>query len=164
MAKSLVEIKPIIPKKYKELDLTAITRRIVAEEAVEVRTDYEKTIKTWKHKPIFVIQWNKDRTSATVGTDSKIYEYVDAGTPPHLIKPKRPGYPLSFNVPTKAKTRVMQINSYSGSKGTKPVKAMVVHHPGTKARKFTPVILRAHKRMFAKRMQQEITRMSKQSG
>ena len=163
MAKSLVEIKPIIPKKYKALDLTAITRRIVAEEAVEVRTDYEKTIKTWKHKPIFVIQWNKDRTSAIVGTDNQVYEWVDEGTKPHIIRPKG-NYPLRFNVPFKAKTRVMSINSYSGSNGTTLVAAREVRHPGTKARKFTPVILRAHKRMFAKRMQQEITRMAKQSG
>ena len=163
MAKSLVQIKPIVPNKYKELDLTAITRRIVAEEAVEVRTDYEKTTRTWQHKPIFVIQWNKDHTSATVGTDNKIYGWVDEGTKPHIIKPKG-NYPLRFNVPFKAKTRVMSINSFSGSKGTTPVAARIVHHPGTKARKFTPVITRAHKRMFAKRMQQEITRMAKQSG
>lgn len=161
--KSIVEIKPIIPTKYKPLQLDAIVKRIVAEEVVEVRTDYERTVKTWKHKPIFVIKWNSDRTGATVGTDNDIFGWVDQGTKPHVIKPKG-NYPLRFTVGGKPKTRVMSINSYPGSKGTKSVAARTVHHPGTKARKFTKVILRAHKRMFAKRVQQEITRMAKRNG
>ena len=161
--KSIVEIKPIIPTKYKPLQLDTIVKRIVAEEVVEVRTDYEKTTRSWDHKPIFVIQWNKDRTGATVGTDSDIFGWVEQGTKPHIIRPKG-NYPLRFMTGFRPKTRVMSINSYPGSKGTTPVAARVVRRPGTKARKFTPVILRAHKRMFAKRLQQEITRMSKQSG
>jgi hypothetical protein len=155
--KSIVEIKPIIPTKYKPLQLDTIIRRIVAEEVVEVRTDYEKTTKTWKHKPIFVIQWNKDRTGATVGTDNDIYKFIDLGTDgPYPITPKRPGYPLRFNVPYRAKTRVMQIGSGSGGAGAKTVRAMAVMHPGIKARKFTKVILRAHRRAFQRRLEMEI--------
>lgn len=158
---SLVEIKPVIPTKFKPLQLDTIIKRIVAEECVEVRTDYEKTTRTWKRKPIFVIKWNSDRTGATVGTDNDIYKFIDEGTDgPYPITPKRPGYPLRFNVPYRAKTRVMQIGSGSGGAGAKTVRAMAVEHPGIKARKFTPVILRAHKRTFQKRLQQEITKVS----
>ena len=163
MTKSLVQIKPIIPDKLKPLDLSPAVRRLVAEEAVEVRTDYERTVKTWKHKPIFVIRWNKDRTGATVGTDNDIYKFVDEGTKKHPITPHG-NYPLRFTIGGQAKTRVMTINSFQGAKGSKSVVARAVEHPGTKARKFTPVILRAHKRMFAKRLQQEITRMAKRNG
>ena len=163
MAKSLVEIKPIVHAVHQELKLDAIIRRLVAEEAVEVRTDYEKTTRTWDKRPVFIIKFADNHMKATVGTDNKIYEYVDEGTRPHIIKPKRPGYPLRFNTPFKPKTQVMQIKSGSGFTGTNTVRAMLVHHPGTKARKFTPVILRAHNRMFAKRLQQEITRMAKQN-
>lgn len=157
---SFVDIKPIIPTKYKPLKLDTIIKRIVAEECVEVRTDYEKTTKTWQHKPTFLIKFAPDRMSAQVYTTSKIYGWTDAGTKPHLIKPKG-NYPLRFNVPFVPKTRVMQINSFSGRRGNVTVAARVVHHPGTKARKFTPVILRAHKRMFQRRLQQEIAKMAK---
>lgn len=162
---SLVQLKPIIPKKYKGLDLDAITRKVVASEMAEVREDYERTTKSWDEQPTFIIKFDADRLGGTVSTSNKIYHYVDAGTKPHIIKPKRPGYPLRFNVPFKPKTSVMQIKSGAGSRGNTTVRAMVVHHPGTKARKFTQVIQRAHNRAFKRKLEQEIQRQaSRQEG
>lgn len=156
---SLVDIKPVIVGKYKPLKLDTIIKRIVAEECVEVRTDYQATTRTWQHKPVFIIKFAPDRLSAQVYTTSKIYDWVDAGTKPHLIRPKG-NYPLRFMTGFQPKTRVMQITSVSGRRGTTPVAARVVHHPGTKARNFTKVILRASKRNFQKRLQQEIMKAS----
>jgi hypothetical protein len=154
---SIVQIKPVIPKNLKPFDLDTIIKRIVAEEVVEVRTDYEKTTRTWKKKPVFVIKFEKDRMSAQVYTTNDIYKFIDEGTDgPYPITPKRPGYPLRFNVPYRAKTSVMQIKSSSGGAGTKTVRAMAVEHPGIKARKFTKVILRAHRRAFQRRLEMEI--------
>lgn len=80
------------------------------------------------------------------GADKKIWTYVDKGTKPHIIKPKKPGYPLRFNwggpgsykpktLPNPART------VYGGGKTTGPeFRTMKVKHPGSEARNFTKQI------------------------
>ena len=50
-----------------------------------------------------------------IGTKDKIYAYVDLGTSPHVIKPRRPGGRLRFfGSGFKPKSRVGYIASYGG--------------------------------------------------
>ena len=103
-----------------------------------VETDFKTTTKTWQHKPQFVTQVAQSGNDyvVTSGTDSAIYNYVDAGTRPHIIKAKRSKY-LAFSSGYRAKTRVGIIGSQEGGAFGEPQFAQQVKHPGTKARNFT---------------------------
>lgn len=120
-----------------------------------VQTDFNVTAQTWQHKPTFAI------TSPTpyqreISTDDTIYAYVNEGTKPHEIRPKRPGGRLLFTTPFRAKTVPGQIRSNQGSKGTTPVVAQVVHHPGTTARDFDKAIATKWDKQFGVIMQRSV--------
>lgn len=157
-----VTIKPIKRKKKNVVDLVEIARAAVASEAFEVRTDFEKTVATWERKPVFIIQFAPDRLSARVYTENEIYGYVNDGTKgPYPIRPKAPGYPLRFSVPSSPKTKPLIVGSGAGKKGDIPVAAYEVMHPGIKARNFDKVIGRASRREFPKTMQRELKKRIK---
>ena len=111
------------------------------DELKEAMQEFQGTTATWKHPVKFTIQ-RKSKGSADIVTTDKIYGYVDQGTRPHIIKPKRPGYPLRFNTAGfRPKTAVRQLGSSAGSPAKPPeAHAMEVQHPGTDAREFTEVI------------------------
>lgn len=106
--------------------------------------DFKRTTKTWKHKPTFSAKVDYGASVGgvriQVATDDPIYGYVDLGTKPHIIKPRKKGYPLKFQTGGQPKTEPEVILSVPGRVGKNTARAMVVHHPGTKARKFTKVI------------------------
>jgi hypothetical protein len=64
------------------------------------------------------------RSRYTIGSDVYYAPFVNDGTRPHIIKPRRPGGSLRFVV------------------GGRVVYAKVVHHPGTRARPFLDRALR----------------------
>ncbi len=80
-------IKEIKPSRLKvdamRLELLNAMRKV----GTEVKKDYEKTTKTWKHKPKFEVSVSLKQPGPTliVETDDEIYGYVDKGTKPHLI-------------------------------------------------------------------------------
>lgn len=108
-----------------------------ADEALEL---YRKTVRTWSTRVVFYKRRMPGRQGIFVGTTNKIYTYVDAGTRPHIIKPKKAGGRLAFQTGGRPKTRPGIITSYAGAKGSKWARPMVVHHPGGKARRFTEII------------------------
>jgi len=63
--------------------------------------DFHVTTQTWKHQPEFRIESSPGRR--LIYTDDEIYGWVDAGTRPHIIRPKG-NKPLAFRYPFKAKT------------------------------------------------------------
>jgi len=99
--------------------------------------DFHVTTQTWKHQPEFRIESSPGRR--LIYTDDEIYGWVDAGTRPHIIRPKG-NKPLAFRYPFKAKTVPRQIRSRKGSYGKNWARAKWVLHPGTFAREFTDVI------------------------
>jgi hypothetical protein len=125
----------------KELVNTAKLRRAVENaltgEAKAVKVDLSVTTQTWKHKPAFTIEDSPGRR--VVATDDEIYDFVDSGTPPHIITAKGPGS-LVFGVGGRAKTTPRVIGSKAGGKGSTIVRARTVHHPGTAPREFTDTI------------------------
>lgn len=124
--------------------------------AQDVRDDFKKTTATWEHKVEFTIavpaEWER-----TISTSDEIYGMLNAGTPPHLIFPKRSKL-LRFNTPFKAKTVPQSITSGPGSVGSQTVFSKGVAHPGTKARDWTITIALKWLDKLPGRMQREIGR------
>ena len=77
---------------------------------------------------------------AYVFTNDEIYKFVDKGTAPHIIMAKHRMRPLVFQTGYKAKTAPGTIGSRAGGPFGPTVRALVVHHPGTEARRFTETI------------------------
>lgn len=120
---------------------------------------FERTTATWSKRPTFAVKIT--RKGFTVSTDSPIFGYVDEGTRPHRIMPKRPGGVLRFQSPFRAKTSPGSIGSGSGSTGGDTVFSRGVNHPGTKARNFTETIQKRIDKVKADVMQAEINKVVK---
>lgn len=151
----LAEVKVILPPPFHydamRKELFQASQNVIKGMA----TDYGNVVKTWEHKPRIVGGESGRSRSATgaiirvvVGPDpaddnSRIFGYVDRGTRPHIIKPRRAkalafiwGGPGSY----KAKTRPMFLSSTAGGPTGTLVFRQFVRHPGTKARGFTEQI------------------------
>ena len=136
-------LKPIKTKNNDPLGAKALERAIrnaLNAAAKGAQVDFKVTTRTWSNKPEFTIDASQpDRRIIT--TDSAIYGYVDKGTRPHLIRPRK-GKVLSWiGTAYGAKTTPNVI----GSKGSKNNNSVVytkgpVQHPGNAARNFSIVI------------------------
>lgn len=117
--------------------LKAIEKAVYKAAGLALR-DLESTVRTWKHKPTFdvTITQQGDSYSVTAGTDDEIYGYVNNGTRPHAIRPKRSRY-LKFGSGFRAKTRVGVIGSFQGGSFGNDIFSRGVQHPGFPGRKFT---------------------------
>lgn len=138
----VARIKAIKPTRKFLGDINALERELEAgldELADETETLYRKTVKTWAHRVTF----RKVKTSngRSVYTVDKVYQYVDKGTKPHIIRAKRAPN-LRFRVGGfKPKTKVNVINSYKGAPADGDfVSKRQVNHPGTEARNFSSII------------------------
>lgn len=103
-----------------------------------VQEDFRKTTSSWQHKPAFSVE--KRTGERIVSTNDEIYGYVDEGTRPHVIRPKR-GKVLAFaGGAYRAKTSPRVIGSTGGGSSGATVFSRGVQHPGTKAREFEQAI------------------------
>lgn len=127
--------------------------------------DFNKTTKTWKHNVDFkgVVKDEPEQISVSTSTNDKIYGYVDQGTRPHIIKPKK-AKALFFASKFKPKTKPHVINSTQGQQGERDTHAMVVHHPGTDARYFARDIQAKYQPILKSRMEKAITKAARESG
>jgi len=152
MSSTIKAVKAKVPR-------TGIARLIFWKEmqkvGAEIVKDFESTVATWSKKPDFKFTsssaQNTPSLTINIETDDPIYGYVDEGTKPHIIAPVK-AKRLFFAVGGTAKTQPNVIGSSAGSKGTSPVVALVVNHPGTKARNFTKKIESKWRGEFGKRM------------
>jgi hypothetical protein len=145
----LADIKfiPILPKVAKLIDQGRLQREL--RDALDhtgniIRDDFQKTVKTWEHKPSF----RKDGPRQTgaglevsVSTLHEIYTYVTRGTRAHPI-PRTGRTFLRFQRGYRAKTRSRVIGSRAGGGFGPIVVARAVQHPGTQARDFDIEIAR----------------------
>jgi hypothetical protein len=135
-----VKLIPVTPEGGQLFNLAAVQRAItgtLTQAAQDAQKDLQSTTATWKRKVTFAITPIPD--GFQVSTDDEIFGYVDEGTPPHIITPKR-GKVLRFGPGSRPKTTVRVIGSTAGSKGGAPVVARIVHHPGTEAREFSQML------------------------
>jgi len=160
-----IKARVIKPKKLNE----AAMRRELGNEltaiAKEVNTDFDKTTKTWKHKPVWVqtVKTGDRKAEFAVLTDDEIYGYVDRGTKPHIIRPKRASR-LAFGVGGSPKTTPRVIGSTGGSRGAAMVYSLGVQHPGTKAREFEKTLATTWRKLFGPRMKTAMLRAAAKSG
>jgi hypothetical protein len=153
----MIKLVPIIPKKKFLGDINALERaieQVLDNAGYDALSLFEDTTRTWKNRPTFYMR--KIGAGRSVGTRSNIYKFVDKGTRPHTIRPKRAGGVLRFKAGGfKAKTKPGRIQSFKGSAGQKWISSKGVQHPGTEARGFSKDI--------GERMQKEITKEMKRA-
>ncbi len=152
----MIKLKPIKPR-VNPLNADAVMRTVretmlaIAEDA---KKDFEKTTATWMTPVDFDIKIERD--SVTVSTDNEIYGYVDDGTRPHDIAPKK-AKRLRFTVGgQQAKTAPRVIGSGQGRSGSVPVFRRIVHHPGTEAREFSKILQAKYQKQIGVRIGQAI--------
>jgi len=132
-------------KKFVERE---VTLELIAS-GQEMKTDHDKVVRDWAHRPTFKAQTDLRAFLRTVkivvkGQHADIWAYVDKGTKPHDIplSPKIDGFlrfQLGYNARTAPKAQFAQ---GTGTASGAWVTAKQVHHPGTKARKFSETILK----------------------
>lgn len=122
----------------------------------------------WKNKPTFEtrIAVRPDKISMTVfpaGPNAGIYEIVDQGSPPHIIRPVKAKM-LAFRLDYTSKTLAKPARTVAGGgKSTGPlVFAKLVHHPGSEAREFSKVIAEDIKSDFKRIIDNTFKKVSKQ--
>ncbi len=136
-----------------------------------IKSDFEKTTKTWKHKPVFeiVISLTGPGPLLLVGTDDEIYGYVSRGTEEHpifagIFTGKSSKKSLAFPSKFSPKTKPGFIGSSPGSSGGSTVFVPYVNHPGSAARKFEEAIKKKRGPWFKKQMEQAMSEAARKSG
>lgn len=119
-------------------------RKEAQKQGKELLAMFQDIVSDWKHKPNFRLQVRimPSRITLTVyatGQYKDIWKYVDEGTSPYIIRPKR-GKVLRFR--TGYIPRTTPIAEYGGAGRYTGgwMSAKQVRHPGIKARKFTVTI------------------------
>jgi hypothetical protein len=156
MAKPLgVKLIPIKPKVFPQLAgrVDAKLRALYPKAAAELVKDHEKTTATWDTRVKFTVRISRE--AITVYTSNAIWRYVDQGTRPHIIRPRR-ARRLAFSEGYTAKTRVGSIIAGAGGPSGSRVFAREVQHPGTKARGFSSRLRSKWAKKFPAMVQQAI--------
>lgn len=143
-----LKIEAIVPKKtpngaaYDKAIRKALDRFIE-----RVRTDLKTTTRTWETVVVFRKQTTLEGSAlvAEITTDSKVYAWVNEGTRPHIIRPKK-AKALRFQWggygSYKSKTIPGQLSSRAGGQSGDTVFRQEVHHPGFEGRHFTEAIVK----------------------
>lgn len=158
-------LRPIIPRS--PLYHTATMEREIKDALTKLGKDvvktFEGTTSTWNTKVKFDLKVtvNNNEASIEVSTDNEIYGYVNEGTKPHIIRPKR-ARRLAFQTGYRAKTRPKSITSGPGGASGPYAYANIVHHPGTKAREFTKYVTIRYVDILPMVIQDAINRAAKE--
>ena len=177
-----IKVTGYVPKQLFKVDEIRLELlNALRSEGRQIKKDFQKSTRTWKHKPVFETKVSLRRTTATgfveVKTDDEIYGYVNHGTGiwsgrgKYPIRPKvrrrgprgrfrRAAGSLAFPSKFGPKTRPGKINAGSGSRGGPMVFTKQVMHPGIRPRKFDQAIVnRINKtRRFQNRIDKAIAR------
>jgi len=159
-----LSIKAVRPRKgiNPRVFFKAIEKQLKKEAKIVVRL-YKKTVKTWKNKPRFRVERPRllqIGMATTIYTTSDIYRYVDLGTKPRTIKPKKGKY-LTFKVGGRAKTRAKVVGSSRGAPGTQWVRTKKVRRHRIKARRFSFEIKKRRTPHFSANMRKVIRRANR---
>jgi hypothetical protein len=111
-----------------------------------VRLDFQRTTRSWVRRPEFTVDSaiSADGFEVMVGTNDKIYSFVDRGTRAHFIGPKKPGGKLYFQWGGPGSYVAKSVPGFIGSQAGGPSGPMVtrkfVWHPGNAPRDFSKLI------------------------
>lgn len=135
---------------------------VLEAEAALVKADYEDAVSDWsdENRPQFVTERKLTDKELKITIRpyarrkaSQVFSWVDLGTRPHVIRPKKsnPTQRLAFQTGYRPKTLpVAQAHVGPGRAEGNLTRPMIVHHPGTAPRQFTKV--------FQKRSQSRLSR------
>lgn len=141
--------KPVLP------NLEKIIAQELAKEQKAILREYQSTTRTWANKPEFEV--DEESEGAVIGTDNPIYGYVDHGTKPHVIRPKRAKKLHFFASGFVSKTVPRRLNPRAGRKATKAETfSSGVQHPGTEGREFSKIIRERSTARFWRNLQKRI--------
>jgi len=160
-------------RKAEILNLDYLARKLL-EQALEDKVSpaliksHNLVVADWKNKPTFEtrIAVRPEKISMTVfpaGDAAGIYEIVDQGSPPHIIKPVKANL-LVFRTGYQPKTLARPARTVSGGgKATGDiVRAKLVHHPGSEGRFFSEQIAEDIKPDFKRIIENTFKKVSKQ--
>lgn len=121
----------------------------------EMKQDFDELVSNWKDKPRFKVVRTPETVSVT--TSDEVFGFVNAGTRPHIIRPKRSGGLLKYRLGYRAKTRPNNTTYKGSGTASGPWRSSkLVHHPGTKARNFTRIIANRWKKEGARLLRAEL--------
>ena len=151
----------------KELDMKSRQLRLVAEQALKetgkkVREDFKRPTRTWEHRVNIEVLTNvtSQGVEMIAGTDDKIFGYLEYGTRSHWIRPKK-AKALRFMSGFRPKTTPGSLSSgYGGSFGD-VVFSRGVRHPGTKPRRWLPIIGRRAEKFILYSMNKHLARWAR---
>lgn len=154
------ECKAIKPSKLKVGRVRLELLNELRAEGRDVKKELERTTRNWKGvKPTFEALISLMGGGATllvgpVGPTKGVqkWTWLEEGTRPHVIRAKRAPflrYRLGYNPSTRPGTLTSRGSYYVGRHFRR---SKVVHHPGTQARGWAPLIQKRRKRKFTKRM------------
>lgn len=121
-----------------------------------MKSDYDKTVSTWAVKPVFemLTQRTSSIVSVLVGTDNRIYAYVNSGTAIRFAT-------MDHNFEPKSKINV--IGSFPGRGGRLFVSRLNPHR-GIAGRNWSEVIERKYQKDFVESMDKAMDAAAKASG
>lgn len=141
------------------IDVAALkrsTKRSQEQTTKRAKSDFERTTRSFEHEVTFSDEEDSDG-GRTVGTDDRIYGYLDDGTKPHEIRPRRKKALAFRGGGYRAKTSPGVLGSGSGgASGPVIVRRKPVQHPGTAPRNFAETIARKYDGVVQKIVQDGI--------
>ena len=171
-----IELRAIRPRKDKILDPQVIRREIEREglddAKIQLKMMAERTVRTWKNKPSFktryVVTRNELAVDLTPSRDKagEIWTYIEEGTPPRVIRPKKKGGVLVFRPNYFPKTRPGLLSSVRGRSSGPLVfaRASGTQKPHSiKARKWTKAMREQYRKRFLKQMDNAMRRIARSS-
>lgn len=126
---------------------------------------FRGTVRTWTRKPRFEADVNVsgDTVEMIAGTDDRIYSFVNFGTKPHIIRPRR-AKALAFFSKYRAKTQPGSLKSGPGGASGNRVFAKFVNHPGFKGRRFTDEVARLTEEKLSVDLPKSVDRLLRSNG
>jgi len=139
-----------------------IVQKMQSKSAPEVRKLFMQTVQGWENQPNFLQKFvnSPNRISAEIWPSAsnqagKIYNYVNNGTPAHVIRPRRAKM-LRFQVGYRAATRPRMLSSRAPSRFGEYASSFGVNHPGVEAREFDKTIVEEYTDTFVRDIQDVI--------
>ncbi len=163
------QVKLIKPKALNKKGMRLALLNAIRKQGTVIKKEFEKTTATWE-KPVKFEQITSLRgpgPELLVFTDNEIYGYVNDGTRPHPIFPKK-AKALRFQWGGKGsytpKTAPRVIGSKAGGSSGPIVHRPYVQHPGTEGRHFDEEIEKLMRPRFKRAMEKAMGDARKKSG
>lgn len=170
-SKSLMPSRRVGSLRQALLDTRVRAHNEVAQEMREIgrdlRSKHKAVVSDWTHQPDFAANTTMEPHLLSVdikvrGQHKKIWRYVDEGTRPHLIMPKKAGGRLVFQLGYSPRTTPIA-NAHVGTGMASGAwrSPQMVNHPGTVARQFGTEIAKLYTPEFRRRIENAFRRANR---